>query len=114
MSDKIQIKRTSTPGLVPTTLLPGELAINRADGRLYYLNAADQIVSLATGGTSTTVVVAVSGVSAVSGVTGAISLVAGANVTIAPDSPGGTITISSSGGSGGGSGGGIAMSYLFS
>lgn len=114
MSDKIQIKRTNQPGVAPASLLPGELALNRADGRLFYLNADDQIVSLSTGGTSSTVVVAPAGVTAIGGVTGTISLVAGANVTILPDAPNSSITISAASSGGGGSGGGVAMSYLFS
>jgi hypothetical protein len=46
MANVIQIKRSSTPGAVPSSLAAGELAINRADGELYYLDASDQIVSL--------------------------------------------------------------------
>jgi hypothetical protein len=46
MANVIQIKRSSTPGAVPSSLAVGELAINRADGELYYLDASDQIVSL--------------------------------------------------------------------
>jgi hypothetical protein len=46
MATVIQIKRSSTPGAVPSSLVAGELAINRADGELYYLDASDQIVSL--------------------------------------------------------------------
>jgi hypothetical protein len=42
----IQLKRSSTPDAVPSTLATGELAINRADRELYYKNASDQIVSL--------------------------------------------------------------------
>lgn len=114
MSDKIQILRSTASGQAPTSLLPGELALNRADGRLFYLNADNQIVSLSTGGTSSTVVVATAGVSAVAGVTGAISIVAGANISIASDSAARSITISANASGSSGSGGGIAMSYLFS
>lgn len=46
MANVIQIKRSSTPGAVPSSLVAGELALNRADGELYYLDANDQIVSL--------------------------------------------------------------------
>ncbi len=46
MASTIQIKRSSTPGEVPSSLAVGELALNRADGELYYLDASDQIVSL--------------------------------------------------------------------
>lgn len=46
MASIIQIKRSSTPGAVPSSLAVGELALNRADGELYYLDASNQIVSL--------------------------------------------------------------------
>ena len=46
MASTIQIKRSSTPGAVPSSLAAGELALNRADGELYYLDASSQIVSL--------------------------------------------------------------------
>lgn len=46
MANQIQIKRSSTPGAVPSSLAVGELALNRADGELYYLDASNQIVSL--------------------------------------------------------------------
>jgi hypothetical protein len=46
MANVIQIKRSSTPGAVPSSLAVGEMALNRADGELYYLDASDQIVSL--------------------------------------------------------------------
>ena len=46
MANTIQIKRSATPGAVPASLAVGELALNRADGELYYLDASNQIVSL--------------------------------------------------------------------
>lgn len=46
MASTIQIKRSATPGAVPASLAVGELALNRADGELYYLDASNQIVSL--------------------------------------------------------------------
>ena len=39
----IQIKSSGAVGNVPTTLLPGELAINYEDGKLYYGNSASQV-----------------------------------------------------------------------
>jgi len=42
----IQFKRSSTPAAVPVSLVAGEIAVNRADRELYYLDASDQIVSL--------------------------------------------------------------------
>lgn len=42
----IKVKSSTTPSAIPATLLPGELALNRTDGKLFYLNNASQIVSL--------------------------------------------------------------------
>jgi hypothetical protein len=38
-SNIIQWRRSATPGAVPTTLVSGEIAINIADGKLYYKNS---------------------------------------------------------------------------
>lgn len=46
MANQIQLKRSATPGAIPSSLAVGELALNRADGELYYLDASNQIVSL--------------------------------------------------------------------
>lgn len=46
MPNTIQLKRSTTPGSQPSSLAAGELAINRADGELYYLNSTNNIVSL--------------------------------------------------------------------
>ena len=43
MATVIQIKSSGAVGNVPTTLLPGELAINYEDGKLYYGNSASQV-----------------------------------------------------------------------
>ncbi len=45
MAPVIQIKNSTTNGQSPSTLLPGELALNRTDGKLFYLNNLNQIVS---------------------------------------------------------------------
>jgi len=50
MNVTVQIKNSATSGNTPTTLANGELAINRADGRLFYKHANGTIVFLATGG----------------------------------------------------------------
>jgi DNA-binding beta-propeller fold protein YncE len=39
----IQIKSSGVVGNVPTTLVPGELAINYEDGKLYYGNSTSQV-----------------------------------------------------------------------
>ena len=46
----IQLKKSGVPGNSPTTLNYGELAINYADGKLYYKNASGAIASISTGG----------------------------------------------------------------
>jgi hypothetical protein len=46
----IQLKKSGAPGNSPTTLNYGELAINYADGKLYYKNALGAIASISTGG----------------------------------------------------------------
>jgi hypothetical protein len=49
---KIQLKRSSVTGKIPTTadLEDGELALNTADGILYYKNNQGNISSLSSGG----------------------------------------------------------------
>jgi hypothetical protein len=48
----VKFKRSGTVGKIPTTadLDYGELAINYADGVIYYKNSAGAITSLSTGG----------------------------------------------------------------
>ena len=49
MSDIIRLKRSSVVGSIPTALEFGEIALNYADGVVYYKNAAGVIVALTTG-----------------------------------------------------------------
>lgn len=42
----LQLKRSSTAGAVPQSLAAGELALNRADGELYYADDSEAVVSL--------------------------------------------------------------------
>ena len=51
MSTTIKLKRNSTPSAAPSDLEYGELALNYADGKLYYKNSSDEIASF-TAGTS--------------------------------------------------------------
>lgn len=46
MASTIQIKSSEVPAAVPASLADGELALNRADGELFFKTASDQIVSL--------------------------------------------------------------------
>lgn len=50
MANTILIKRSGTAAAVPSTLSYGELALNYADGKLFYRDANDQIVPLAGSG----------------------------------------------------------------
>ena len=54
MSNRVLLKKSSVLGKVPlaTDLTYGELAINYADGKLYYKNTADQVKMLGGGGTA--------------------------------------------------------------
>ena len=47
----LQVKKSGTPGNTPGSLNFGELALNYADGKLYYKNASGTITFLNTGGT---------------------------------------------------------------
>lgn len=44
MSNILKIKRSGTPSEVPVSLEHGELAINYADGKIFYKNSSDSIV----------------------------------------------------------------------
>lgn len=46
----IQLKYSSTPGNIPSSLSNGEIALNYADGKFFYKNATGQIVSFAGSG----------------------------------------------------------------
>lgn len=52
MPNPILLKRSSVAGSSPSTLSHGELALNYSDGKLYYKNAANQIVEFAGGAPS--------------------------------------------------------------
>ena len=49
---KLQVRRSNVPGKVPTAtdLADGELALNTADGVLYYKNSQGTVASLSSGG----------------------------------------------------------------
>jgi hypothetical protein len=44
MSNTVLIKRSGTSSITPLTLESGEIAINYADGKLFYKNSANSIV----------------------------------------------------------------------
>lgn len=46
MANTIKIKRSGTANVVPGSLEHGELAINYADGKIFYKNSSNSIVEL--------------------------------------------------------------------
>lgn len=46
MASTIQIKRTATPGAVPSVLADGELALQRADKTIFFKDSTDTIHDL--------------------------------------------------------------------
>lgn len=50
MANVIKIKNSGTANTAPTSLETGELAINYADGKIYYKNASNAIVEFSTAG----------------------------------------------------------------
>lgn len=44
MTNTVLIKRSGTSSVTPSSLQSGEIAINYADGKLFYKNSADSIV----------------------------------------------------------------------
>lgn len=96
----IQVKKSGVTGNTPVDLTIGELALNYADGKLFYKDTFDNISSIQNQDTFGTINVD-STLIVASSPTDILNLVAGSNVTITPDALNKTITISSSGGSGG-------------
>lgn len=52
MANPIKIKRSNTPGAVPSSLLDGEICINQADKILFYRNSAGVVQSFNLAGAS--------------------------------------------------------------
>ncbi|MEE2604642.1 MAG: hypothetical protein VYB19_00610, partial [Bacteroidota bacterium] len=50
MAQTIKLKNSGTSGNTPSSLVHGELALNYADGKLFYKNSSNNIVELDTGG----------------------------------------------------------------
>lgn len=91
----IALKKSGTPSAIPVDLANGELAINYADGKIFYKSAAGSIQEISGGGNSFGTVNA-NGVLIVSDTTGdVLTLVPGNGITIVGDSINDSITISS-------------------
>ena len=52
MASTIKIKRSSTPSQTPASLDYGELALNYADGKIFYKNGSGSIVQFSSGGST--------------------------------------------------------------
>jgi hypothetical protein len=83
MSTLIVIKNSKVPGDSPTKLTPGELAINIADGNLYYGDTNNDAQLLSSGGGG-----------------GVTQITAGSNITVSPVGGTGNVTINATGGGG--------------
>ena len=97
----IALKKSAIPSSVPSNLANGELAINFADGKLYYKAANGAIASISGNEPNYFGSVNAAGTFVVADTPGdVLTLIAGSNITIAGDAINDTITISSTGGGG--------------
>jgi len=55
MANTVRILRSTTAGNTPASLVSGQIAINEADGKLFYRNGSGVVTALATGGGSSSV-----------------------------------------------------------
>ena len=99
----IALKKSAIPSSVPSNLANGELAINYADGKLYYKAANGTISSISGNEPNYFGTVNAAGTFIIADTPGDIlTLVAGSNITISGDALNDTITISATGGGNGG------------
>ena len=94
----IQLRKSGVTGNVPASLELGELALNYADGKLYYKNGDGNITYFTSGPTtnSFSTIVANSGLLIATSNTDILSIVAANNITIDSDGITKTITIGAS------------------
>jgi hypothetical protein len=90
----IQIKKSATPAATPSSLANGELAINYADGKLFYKAANGTIVAFSTSDGNNFGTVNANGTLLVSDTTGDVfTMVPGNNITIVGDAVNDKLTI---------------------
>jgi hypothetical protein len=90
----IQIKKSATPAATPSSLANGELAINYADGKLFYKAANGTIVAFSTSDGNNFGTVNANGTLLVSDTTGDVfTMVPGNNITIVGDAVNDKVTI---------------------
>ena len=93
---QIRLKKSAIPSEVPTSLANGELAINYADGKLFYKHANGTILPFNTQGGNAFGTINANGTLVVAGSSEAVvSLIAGNNISIIGDAINDTITINS-------------------
>ena len=91
----IQLKKSGTASAVPSSLANGELAINYADGKLFYKHSNGTVLSFSSGGDSFGTINA-NGTLVVADTPGdVLNLVAGNNITFGVDTVNDKITINS-------------------
>jgi hypothetical protein len=99
----VLLKKSATPGNAPSALANGEVAINYADGKLYYKNTSGVITYISSGATTNSfaTINANSSLIFATSNTDILSIAPGNNITISTNTISKTITISStaSGGS---------------
>ena len=94
----IVLKKSATPGNTPAVLANGELAINYADGKLYYRAANGTISAISGSGSSLNSFATVNANSSLilaTSSTDTLSIIPGNNVTIAANTTAKSITINS-------------------
>jgi hypothetical protein len=93
----LQLKKSGASGNVPSSLSYGELALNYADGRLYYKHANGSIASISTGSPtqSFSTINANSSLILATSPTDTLSIIPGNNITITTDTFGKSIIINS-------------------
>lgn len=92
----ISLKKSGTPSATPTVLANGELAINYADGKLFYKSATGTIEEISGAATNSFGTVNANGTLIVADSVGDIfSLIPGNGITITGDAINDSITISS-------------------
>ena len=105
----IVLRKSSTPGAYPSSLANGELALNYADGKLYYKSNTGSILALSDSGGggssySFATINANSSLIFASSPTDTLSIIPGNNITITANTTTKSITIDSSAAAAGSSG----------
>lgn len=95
----IALKKSSTPSAVPVSLANGELAINFADGKLFYKNTTGSIVTFASGTNSFGSINANGTFVVADSLSDILTLIPGSGIAITADAVNDSITISANTGS---------------